>query len=90
MIEDKDTNLKISNDKINNIKFEKMTFDFSEFESLSTTYPKLSERDIFWLLNKNKEQKKTNTEQKYILDVKEDIYKQLINTNYQSSQNRNS
>ena len=48
------------NDRINNIKFEKMTFDFSEFESLSTTYPKLSERDIFWLLNKNKDQKNAN------------------------------
>ncbi len=70
------------NDKINNIKFEKMTFDFSEFESLSTTYPKLSERDIFWLLNKYKEQKKTNTELKYIIDVKEEIYKRLVKPLY--------
>ena len=70
------------NDRINNIKFEKMTFDFSEFESLSTTYPKLSERDIFWLLNKNKDQKNAKAEQKYIIDVKEEIYKRLVKPLY--------
>ena len=59
-----------------------MTFDFSEFESLSTTYPKLSERDIFWLLNKNKEQQKVNVEQKYVVDLKEEIYKRLIKPLY--------
>ena len=65
-------------EKTNNIKFEKMTFDFSEFESFTTTYPKLSERNILWLIKKNLELKQMSTDKKYEIDVKEELYKRII------------
>ena len=69
-------------EKTNNIKFEKMTFDFSEFESFTTTYPKLSERNILWLIKKNLELKQKSTDKKYEIDVKEELYKRIIKPLY--------
>jgi len=69
-------------EKTNNIKFEKMTFDFSEFESFTTTYPKLSERNILWLIKKNLELKQKLTDKKYEIDVKEELYKRIIKPLY--------
>ena len=69
-------------EKTNNIKSEKMTFDFSEFESFTTTYPKLSERNILWLIKKNLELKQKLTDKKYEIDVKEELYKRIIKPLY--------
>ena len=69
-------------EKTNNIKFEKMTFDFSEFESFTTTYPKLSERNILWLIKKNLELKQKSTDKKYEIDIKEELYKRIIKPLY--------
>ena len=41
-------------DKLNIIKFESTIFNFSKFSLKNTTYPKFTERDIFWIyLNMN-------------------------------------
>lgn len=68
------TQEKVKNN-INFIYFKKTVFDFSKYQLMHTTYPKLNERNIFWLLkNLNKE---TNTK-KQIKEIREEINKRLI------------
>ena len=37
-------------DKINFIKFEETTFDFSKYQNKNISYPKLNERNLKWLI----------------------------------------
>tara|TARA_B110000503_G_scaffold34580_1_gene56322 strand:+ start:154 stop:987 length:834 start_codon:yes stop_codon:yes gene_type:complete len=51
---------KNSQNNITAIKFEKTLFDFTKYQSNITSYPKLQERDIFWIVDEYKKTKNSN------------------------------
>lgn len=61
------------NQKINYITFSKTIFDFSKYNSFNITYPKFSERSIFWIID---EMKKENPYR--IKDLREELNKRTI------------
>lgn len=62
-------------EKINFINFKSTIFDFSKYQLLHTTYPKLNERSIIWLI---KNLKNTQKKTKEIREIREEINKRLI------------
>ncbi len=63
------------NENINFINFKNTIFDFSKYQLLHTTYPKLNERSIFWLF---KNLRNTEIKNKEIRETREEINKRLI------------
>lgn len=59
-------------DKLNIIKFESTIFDFSKFSLRNTTYPKFSERNIFWVYSNM-----NNLNFKYY-EIREEFNKRVI------------
>lgn len=47
-------------EKINTIKFEKTTYDFTKFKTTITTTPKIQEQNIKWILDEYKKSKNPN------------------------------
>jgi len=62
-------------DKINFIKFEETTFDFSKYQNKNITYPKLNERNLKWLI---KNLNNTSYTEKQKTEIRVEINSRLI------------
>ena len=62
-------------ENVNFINFKSTIFDFSKYQLLHTTYPKLNERSIYWLFKNLKDK---NKKMKEINETREELNKRII------------